>query len=342
MPMTMKIKNPPSDTISSLTYASTLLCSSWNSSICLYNTSSNKLLFSSHFAAPVLASRFLDEDRFVSGDLEGNIHLTTFKDSKVLLNARSLAPAEPVAGAACGDLCSVKTIDVYRKQVLAGTWNNKLAVCDPGSGGVAQVIALPGRVLSSSVLGDTLALALANNTVQLVDLRNATKVLSRQNAIADTKLTAVKLMRDAKAAADILLYASTGAKVCVSYLGDLYSSKTYVFKCHRAEAGGVETLFPVTALEVGDGGEVLTGGMDGHIYEWDIYEKKKTRRVAKYEKGVTHIALKRGSGAPEQSLAVGTGRFFQAGSAEDSKENSDLNATAALAYTREPCEIHIV
>jgi WD40 repeat protein len=343
----MKIKSPPSDLVSSLEFSDFLLCSSWNSSVSLYDTSSNRVLFSSTLSSPALSSRFLGEDQFVSGDLDGRVHLTTFKGDKILFDVGTPRTARVKERRSASfyhsSLSSVKTIDIHEGQIIAGTWNKKLVSYDLRAGEVTRSIPLSGRVVCSSLQGHTLALALGDDTVELLDLRSYAVVESRKSAIEDSRICSVLLAEGVEGRA--LFYSSTSGKTCVSHLEDASSEKSYVFKSHRAQLGGMEMFFPVTALGMSSEGDLLTGGFDGNVYAWDIAKKRQVKRIFGGEKPVTHIAVRRDqTGRVGREVAIGTGDICKRADGEE-KENfvpiSGIETTQDSLYKEEPCEIHI-
>ncbi|KAI8619900.1 WD40-repeat-containing domain protein [Chytriomyces sp. MP71] len=302
-----QLENPPSDSISSVTFsrhdASSLLVTSWDGSVRLYDAAANQLLHSYQHERPVLSAAFAAQRTAVSGGLDNNLVSVELETGEMTVvgsheNAIRSVVADPTTGL-----------------VASGSWDKAVKLFDMRS--PASLVAThlhPHKILSMDAAQGKLVVATGDRRYYMYDLRNFDNPLIEERTASLKFMTrCVGCMPNGEGYAT----SSIEGRVSVEFFDNSEESQTrkYAFKCHREkQADGSEKVFPVNALAFHPiHGTFVSGGSDGIVNLWDGFNKKRLRQYPRYPAGISSLSFSRDG----DMLAVGCSYTYEEGEKED-------------------------
>lgn len=312
---------PPTDGITALRFLddASLLASSWDASVRVYNARTNELRAQHTLPAPILDCDWLAASSAAgaatSGALDGRVRLHDLSSSGHASQARDLGAhsaavrcVRSFAGAPSACLVSgswdrsIKVWDVRAADACVGTYaqpDKVISLC-VGTGGPSGASAGSATPL--------LVVATAGRQLALIDLRSPAEALQRRESSLKCATRCVAQMPGGEG----FTIGSVEGRVAVEYVDPSAEAqqRRYAFKCHRALVGGVDTAFPVNTIVFHPRyGTFATGGCDGNVYVWDGAKKKRLCSLRRYPTSVAALAFSPSG----ESLAVGASYTYEHG-----------------------------
>eukprot|EP00927_Polykrikos_kofoidii_P072461 TRINITY_DN68578_c0_g1_i1.p1 TRINITY_DN68578_c0_g1~~TRINITY_DN68578_c0_g1_i1.p1 ORF type:complete len:329 (-),score=49.69 TRINITY_DN68578_c0_g1_i1:212-1198(-) len=292
---TRKMQHPPLDCISRVRFASqarstSLLVSSWDAHLRLYDASSGALVGLRKQNSAVLDCSFLrDASCGVGAGLDGRVFCWDFStNQELLLGVHDQAVR-------CVEF------DASMQWVVTGSWDKTMRLWDPRQAGRAvRNINVGTKVFSLDVGVNRVVLAGSDRHVQIFDSRRLDSPMEKRESPLKHQLRAVKIGVDQRSFAS----ASVEGRVSIEYFDAEENQRSkYAFKCHREKtAAGDEIVHPVNALAFHPvHGTFGTGGSDGGVCVWDGNAKKRLWRWNPFETGVSSLSFS----ADGAMLAIG-------------------------------------
>lgn len=314
----MALAEPPADGVTALRFAAdgaSLLASSWDASVRLYDARTNQLRTKLKAPCPVLDCDFADEGgaRAASGGLDGAVRLHGLAGD-----------AEAVAlGVHGGAVKCVRRAQLHGGSVLvSGSWDKTVKLWDArAASACVGTHAQPDKVLSlcagaasgggGASGAPTVIVATHGRHVLLVDLRKPSEPVQRRESSLKSQTRVVATMPSGEGFA----LGSVEGRVAVEYVdpSEASQARKFAFKCHRAMVDGADVAYPVNAIAFHPvHGTFATGGADGLVYVWDPEKKKRVSSLKPYPTGVAALAF---SPAGDR-LAVAASYGYERGDAE--------------------------
>ncbi|GAQ85259.1 Mitotic spindle checkpoint protein BUB3 [Klebsormidium nitens] len=275
----------PTDGISNVSFSTTsnsLLVSSWDSYVRLYDADLNVLKGKYRHRGPVLDCAFQDEGAAFSGGLD-----------KVVKRFDFVRGVEDNLGA--HDL-PVRCVEYSQAtgQVVSGSWDKTVRTWDPrappGGQRAVGLYQVPDRVYSMSLVGHRLVVACAGRHVVLFDLRNMGQPEQTRESSLKYQTRCVRCYPNGTGYA----LSSIEGRVAMEYFdtSEAWQSKKYAFKCHRQTQDGKDIIYPVNAIAYHPvHGTFATGGSDGFVNIWDGDNKKRLYQYTQYPTGVSSLSF---------------------------------------------------
>lgn len=298
-----KLANPPFDGISRVRFAprgggNTLLVSSWDTHVRLYDVAQGMLMAMHRHSHAVLDCAFLqDPSKAVSGGLSQQVIVRDFPtQSDLRLGAHDGA---------------IRCVEFHAgtQQVLTGSWDRTLRFWDcrhPMA--TITTLNLGSKVFTMDVSAEHIVAGCADKCLHIYDVRRLTAPLEKRETSLKHQLRAVKVSVDGQSYAS----ASVEGRVAIEYFNpeDNHRSK-YAFKCHRTkDSSGEEVVHAVNALAYHPAhGTFATGGSDGGVSVWDGLAKKRLWRSTPFDTSVSSVDFS----ADGSLLAIGVSYTFDGG-----------------------------
>ena len=296
----VELTDAPSDGITALRFSpdgASLLASSWDQSLRLYDLQANAL----RMPAEALPSPLLDCD-FV-GDDEGGSAASGALDGVVRLH-RLLggAAATTTLGSHESAVCCVRSCDAMGPSCLVtGSWDKSLKLWDVrAASACVGTYEQPDKIFSlcagapGTARGGNgtplLVVATAGRHIALLDLRSPTEAMQQRESPFKCQTRCIAQMPGGQC----FTLGSVEGRVAVEYVdpSEEAQQRRYAFKCHRGTVGGVDTAFPVNALAFHPiHGSFATGGADGNVHVWDGAKKKRICSLRRYPTSVACLAF---------------------------------------------------
>ncbi|KAJ3072870.1 mitotic spindle checkpoint protein Bub3 [Podochytrium sp. JEL0797] len=308
----IELLNPPQDTISSVAFgthdSTSLLVSSWDSHVRLYDAAANRLLFTYAHSAAVLAAAFAAPNVAVSGGLD-----------RIVKSVDLHSGHETVLGSHEDAVKCIAT-DPQTNLIASGSWDKSVKLFDLRAE-QHQVAALshPHKVHSLDAKEGKLVVATADRRFYIYDLRNLESPLLEERTGSLKFMTrCVSLMPNGEGYAT----SSIEGRVSVEFFDNSETSQArkYAFKCHREkQPEGMEMVYSVNALAYHPiHGTFVSGGSDGVVNLWDGFNKKRLRQYPRYATGISALCFNRDG----NMLAVGCSYNFEEGELQNKPEDS--------------------
>jgi len=281
-PNEFKLNNQPLDGISAVKFGPNssqfLLVTSWDSTVRLYDVTTNNLRIKYSHSAPVLDCCFHDAVHVYSGGLDNMLKMFDFNSNAETIVGNHDAPIRCVEYSQDTNL------------VVTGGWDQTLKLWDPRSPCNVGSVAQPDKVYTMSVCGDKIVVGTAGRKVLLWDLRNMGIVQQRRESSLKYQTRAIRCFPNRQG----YVLSSIEGRVAVEYLDPSpeVQKKKYAFKCHRIKENGTEYIYPVNAISFHNlYNTFATGGSDGFVNIWDGFNKKRLCQFHRYPTSIAALCF---------------------------------------------------
>ncbi|XP_074595895.1 mitotic checkpoint protein Bub3 [Brevipalpus obovatus] len=280
----IRLENPPTDCIQSVKYGPTnsrfLIAASWDCTVRLYDTFTNKLKCEHKHGNPVLDCAFQDQNFIWSGGLDQQVKIFDIERE-----------TETVAGSHTGPVRCVE----YASEVnvmLTGGWDSCVKMWDPRTPNAPGSLAQPDKIYTMAVCGDKFVVGTAGRRVLVWDLRNLAYVQQRRESSLKYQTRCIRCFPNKQG----YVLSSIEGRVSVEYFDPdpEIQKKKYAFKCHRKkdENTGIEMIYPVNAIAFHSvHNTFVTGGSDGFVNLWDGFNKKRLCQFHKFPTSISSLAF---------------------------------------------------
>jgi len=278
-----KLKTPPGDGISNITFSPSspqfLLASSWDSTVRLYDISSNTQRMCYTHPTPVLDCAFKTQAQVLSGGLDNSL-------KSYDVNSRQ----ERLVGRHENAIKCVEYSDDHNV-IVTGSWDGTVKVWDeraqsPCVGTFTQ----PDKVYSMGVVGEVLVVGTAGRKVWVWDLRSMSCPQQKRESSLKYQTRCLSCFPNKTG----YVLSSIEGRVAVEYLDPAAEAqkRKYAFKCHRVKENGIENIFPVNAISFNkEHNTFATGGSDGFVNIWDGYNKKRLCQFHRYPTSIASLSF---------------------------------------------------
>lgn len=276
-----ELNSPPEDGVTTAKWgrsSDSLLVSSWDKTVRLYDGRKNELKGKFELKGAVLDCCFGSDDNsaYCSGlDCRlVSLDLATMKQQ--LLGSHKM----PIK---CVEFCEATGL------VMSGGWDSEVKLWDsrsPNPLAGSAPMQSGGKIFTMALNGNRLVIGTGNRQVYLYDVRNMGQPEQVRESSLMNQTRCIRIFPNGEGYA----LSSIEGRVAIEFFdpSDAAQSKKYAFKCHRKSDGKVQTLFPVNALAFHPiHGTFATGGCDGMVNVWDGDNKK---RICQYPQYSTSIA----------------------------------------------------
>lgn len=305
MSLGKELVSPPADGVTKLQFAgptSSLLASSWDGTVKVYDAAANTLQGTFVHGAPVLDAVFEADGKIFSGGLDNAVKRYDFFSGQ-----------ETVVGVHTAPVRCVEWL-TSRGLLVSGSWDGTLRLWDPrlpGEGkGLLAKIQLQGKVYTMSASDTRLVVGSSGRHVDIFDLRTLETGQAEQRRESSLKYQTrcIRCFPDGQGYA----LSSVEGRVAMEWfdLSEAEQAKKYAFKCHRRSEGGKDIVYPVNAIAFNSAyGTFATGGADGVVNIWDGANKKRLTQVAGYPTSVAAMAFN----SSASLLAIAASYTFEQG-----------------------------
>ncbi|KAI8842449.1 WD40-repeat-containing domain protein [Chytriomyces cf. hyalinus JEL632] len=319
-----QLEKPPTDTISCVSFSrhdsSSLLVSSWDSHVRLYDAVENTLTHSYSHESAVLGVAFASKSVAVSGGLDKAVTTVDLETT----HKHQIDSHE--------DAVKCITTDLVTGLVISGSWDKSVKLFDLRK--PKPLVAThkhPHKVHSMDTAKGRLVVATADRRYYMYDLRNfEAPLLEERTGSLKFMTRCVGCMPNGEGYAT----SSIEGRVSVEFFDNSAESQArkYAFKCHREkQSDGIEKVFPVNALAFHPiQGTFASGGSDGIVNLWDGFNKKRLRQYPRYPAGISALSFNREGNL----LAIGCSYTYEEGEKEDKPADSVLIRHMSDAETR--------
>lgn len=129
--------------------------------------------------------------------------------------------------------------------ILTGSWDKTCKIWDPRiQDNLVDTIDFASKIFSMDVVGETLAVAMADRLVKVYDLRNLGSPLETRTSPLKFMTRQIRLMPNEQGFA----ISSIEGRIGIEYFGKERQDQKYAFKCHRQSLENEDVIFPVNAL----------------------------------------------------------------------------------------------
>ncbi|KAJ3258104.1 hypothetical protein HDU77_002432 [Chytriomyces hyalinus] len=326
-----QLEKPPTDTISCVSFSrhdsSSLLVSSWDSHVRLYDAVENTLTHSYSHESAVLGVAFASKSVAVSGGLDKAVTTVDLETT----HKQQIDSHE--------DAVKCITTDLETGLVISGSWDKSVKLFDLRK--PKPLVAThkhPHKVHSMDTAKGRLVVATADRRYYMYDLRNfESPLLEERTGSLKFMTRCVGCMpngEESRVSKQGYATSSIEGRVSVEFFDNSAESQArkYAFKCHREkQPDGIEKVFPVNALAFHPiQGTFVSGGSDGIVNLWDGFNKKRLRQYPRYPAGISALSFNREGNL----LAIGCSYTYEEGEKEDKPADCVLIRHMSDAETR--------
>ncbi|XP_052860250.1 mitotic checkpoint protein BUB3-like [Anopheles cruzii] len=279
----VQITNAPVDVISAAKFAPSsnqfLLVSSWDTSVRLYDVTSNTLRHKFFHSSPVLDCSFLDSVKTVSGGLDNGVKLYDL-NTHIESNLGSHD-----AAVKCVEYSSMVN------GILTGSWDRTVKLWDAREREcVGSYEQSGGKVYAMSCIEEKLVVATSERKVLIWDLRHMGNYTERRESSLKYQTRSVRCFPNREG----YVMGSIEGRVAVEFfdVSPEVQAKKYAFKCHRGKVNNVEHIYPVNAISFHNTYNTFaTGGSDGYVNIWDGFNKKRLCQFHLYDTSISSLCF---------------------------------------------------
>jgi len=169
--------------------------------------------------------------------------------------------------------------------LVTGSWDKTVKYWDLRTSNPQCSVNLPERVYSMDARGQVMAVATAEQHVQIFDLRKATVPFKEMTSALKLQSRCIALFADATG----YTLGSIEGRVAVSFLNDNDVKKNFTYKCHRQE----NKAYAVNALVFHPKGQFASVGSDGTYAFWDKDSKQRIKLARAADNSISCAAFNR-------------------------------------------------
>ncbi|KAK2712430.1 hypothetical protein QYM36_011200 [Artemia franciscana] len=277
-----KIKSPPEDAISNITFAPNsqqyLLASSWDKTVRLYDIVANTEKTKYAHEGAVLDCCFQDTTKVWSGGLD-----RCLKSFDVNTGSEAIIGRHEDA---------IRCVEFSPEChfIITGSWDQTVKTWDHRTNACTFSFPQNGTVYTLALSGEKLVVGTSDRKVLVWDLR-ALKILQRRESSLKYQTRCIRTFPNKQG----YVLSSIEGRVAVEYfdVSPEVQKKKYAFKCHRIKEGDKkEEIYPVNAISFNEKYSTFaTGGSDGFVNIWDGANKKRLCQFHRYPTGITSLSF---------------------------------------------------
>jgi cell cycle arrest protein BUB3 len=282
-PETKLLPDPPTDGVSRMLYlptsasssSSRLATTSWDGTVCLYDTVEHKRVLSHAMESGPLLSMAAPGtmNAVVTGGLDGSIRMLDLETSNLQTVGRhGMSESSDNGKVACSCLAALSTPAEQSPLVASAGWDSQFHIWDVRQQKPVATVKLPGKAFSMDfdAVNNRVVVATSGRRTCFFDVRNPASmdsmILERESSLK-YQTRCVRFFPDGAA----ITLGSVEGRVAVEFLEELNMStggrKKYAFKCHRSG----DLVYPVNCIEFHPSyGTFATGGCDGSVGTYNM------------------------------------------------------------------------
>lgn len=283
-----------------------LLVSSWDCTLRMFDISQNSQKQSYPAACPLLDCCFVDGYSAYSAGGDGHVRCVD-----VSTGQERVFPAAHQAAVRC--IVHQESSNV----VVSGSWDCSIKVWDVRMVNPVQTYRHPDKIYAMSTAGDKLIVGTAGRHVLVWDMKNMGSVLQSRESSLKYQTRCIRAFPDNSG----YVLSSIEGRVAVEFLDPSPETqkRKYAFKCHRIKEDNSELVFPVNAISFHRGfGTFATGGSDAFVNIWDGGNKKRLVQYHRFPTGVTSLCFSEDG----KALAIACSYMNESGDKSNPPENS--------------------
>lgn len=279
-----ELAQPPADGISSVQFCpsaeNSLLVSSWDTSLRMYDVESNVMRCKFNGASPVLDCAW--------GENSGqafSVGLDQAVKSYNLEAGTTTTLGTHEAGVRCVEFSGSHGL------VASGSWDKTVKLWDPRTNQAVGSYTQPDKVYTMSATSTgKLIVGTAGRHVWIWDLRNMDAVEQRRESNLKYQTRCIKASPNGEA----YILTSIEGRVALEYVdpSPAAQDKKFAFKCHRLKVDGQDTIFPVNTVDFHPVYHTFaTGGCDGIVNVWDGNNRKRICQFHRYPSSIASCSF---------------------------------------------------
>ncbi|KAN0136648.1 mitotic checkpoint protein BUB3.1 [Lactarius tabidus] len=262
----VELKGAPFDSISSVQFSPTnsnsLLVSSWDSTVRLYDIKANEEKTKFDHRAAVLSSVFSDVSHAYSGGLDASLRELELESEKIhALGQHDDAISSVRYSSETSSFrifyLLLRALILVIDAIITGSWDRTVRFWDPRASTAQQSSQqLPERVYFMDTVGNRLVIALASRLFHIFDVRKMDTPEQTRESSLKFLTRALACMSDGQGYAT----ASVEGRIAVEYFdpSPAVQEKKYAFKCHRQTIDDVDHVWPGATISASEGNGVAS------------------------------------------------------------------------------------
>lgn len=139
---------------------------------------------------------------------------------------------------------------------------------------------IEGKITSSYLENSRLLCIIDSAVLEIHDMEENEAPIRIKSLLSNTLIDQAIFMPETEQ--NVIVYSTPIGKVCVDYVNR--QGTGFVFKAHKLLEENKEIYYPVTLLKGITPTRLITGGVDGNVYLWNIKERSKVKTVIATEK----------------------------------------------------------
>jgi len=290
----------PTDGVTNVVFAhgnDSLLVSSWDKIVRLYDASKNELKGKYEQKSAILDCTFSDDDqKCFAGSIDKSVAMIDLKTG----TTTHVGSHEK----------AVKSVSFNSAQnvLITGSWDNSVMLWDYRQQKNVSSYKSNNKVYTMDTSGYRVVVGYSQRQVLIFDIRQMDNPEQTRESSLMNQTRCIRCSPDNEGYA----LSSIEGRVAIEYFDTSVKvqKKKYAFKCHRKQVGKTQTLYPVNAIAYHIGyGTFATGGCDGMVNVWDGNNKKRICQYPAYPTSIAALSFNiRGS-----LLAIASSYTFEEG-----------------------------